>query len=145
MKSIKLFEKYSVLSERELRSRYEVYMHTYKLSVDIEAHCMLTMAQTMIAPAVLRYQGELARDIKSVDAVEKNNAASRKAWLVDISGKTHALLQKIHQLDKQVEAGKAEGMLHAMVELRATVDALESMMPAECWPLPSYAEMMFRI
>jgi glutamine synthetase type III len=34
-------------------------------------------------------------------------------------------------------------MLGGMKELRASVDALEGLVPRELWPLPNYAEMMF--
>jgi glutamine synthetase len=55
-----LFSKYGVLSERELASRYEVYLEQYALSVTVEARQTLEIAQTVILPAALRYQQELA-------------------------------------------------------------------------------------
>ena len=55
-----LFEKYGVLSNRELASRMEVYLEQYVLSVNVEAKQTVEMATTLILPAALRYQGELA-------------------------------------------------------------------------------------
>ena len=58
--SIKLFEKYDVLSKRELESRHEVYTEQYVGTVAVEAKLTVEMAATMIFPAAVRYQNELA-------------------------------------------------------------------------------------
>ena len=55
-----LFSKYSVLSERELESRLEIYLEQYCKTVYSEAKLTLEMAKTMIFPAAIRYQNELA-------------------------------------------------------------------------------------
>ncbi|HOT78995.1 MAG TPA: glutamine synthetase III, partial [Microthrixaceae bacterium] len=55
-----LFEKYGVLSNRELASRMEVYLEQYVLSIQVEAKQTLEMAKTLILPAAYRYQAELA-------------------------------------------------------------------------------------
>jgi glutamine synthetase len=36
-----------------------------------------------------------------------------------------------------------EDILDAMAELRGVVDALEKIVPDDCWPLPKYREMLF--
>ncbi len=61
-RAIALFEKYGVLSEREVHSRYDIYMERYCKDINSEALCALSMAKTMILPAAYRYQGELAGD-----------------------------------------------------------------------------------
>ena len=40
------FEKYKVLSGRELESRYEIYLETYAKHINIEAKTSITMART---------------------------------------------------------------------------------------------------
>ncbi|MCA9039146.1 MAG: glutamine synthetase III, partial [Planctomycetaceae bacterium] len=55
-----LFTKYSVLTERELESRLETYLEQYCKTVHVEANLTLEIARTMIFPAVVRYQNELA-------------------------------------------------------------------------------------
>ena len=57
--TITMFEKYGVLSEREVRSRYEIYMERYCKDLNTEAQAALQIAKTMILPAAYRYQGEL--------------------------------------------------------------------------------------
>jgi glutamine synthetase len=58
--SVELFGKYKVLTERELQSRYFIYAEKYVKEVTIEANMMVMMARTMILPAALRYQAEVA-------------------------------------------------------------------------------------
>ena len=55
-----LFAKYGVLSEREVDSRLDIYLHQYCLTVMTEAKLMLEIAKTSIFPAAIRYQNELA-------------------------------------------------------------------------------------
>ena len=55
-----LFAKYGVLSERELESRLETYLEQYCKTINVEGRLMAEMAKTMIFPAAIRYQNELA-------------------------------------------------------------------------------------
>ncbi|HUG18756.1 MAG TPA: glutamine synthetase III, partial [Planctomycetaceae bacterium] len=55
-----LFSKYGVLSERELESRFETYLEQYCKSVHVEAKLTIEIARTLIFPAAIRYQSELA-------------------------------------------------------------------------------------
>ncbi len=64
-----LFENYGVLSARELHSRMDVYLEQYCLSVGLEARTAIEMAKTIIFPAAIRYQGELAVTCASLKAV----------------------------------------------------------------------------
>ncbi len=53
--TIAAFEKYSVLSKRELESRFEVWIEQYALRANIEAETTFSIAKTMILPAALRH------------------------------------------------------------------------------------------
>src|SRR4051812_11991748 len=66
--SIELFGKYKVLNERELHSRYEIYLKNYKKTVNIEAQLTASMAKTMLLPAAIRYQGEVAHSVAAAKA-----------------------------------------------------------------------------
>ena len=61
--SIELFGKYKVLNERELHSRYEIYLENYKKTINIEAQLTASIAKTQILPAAIRYQGEVAHSL----------------------------------------------------------------------------------
>ena len=55
-KSVKLFGKYGVFTERELHSRYEIFLENYKKTINIESQLTIQIAKRMILPAALRYQ-----------------------------------------------------------------------------------------
>ena len=44
-----------MLSERELESRYEVWLEQYVIGANIEAETTFAIAKTVILPAALRY------------------------------------------------------------------------------------------
>ena len=49
------FGKYDVLSERELESRFEVWVEQYVIRANIESETAATIARTMLLPAALRH------------------------------------------------------------------------------------------
>jgi glutamine synthetase len=128
-----------VLSEKELHSRFEIYNEAYEKTIEIEAGVALTMAKTMIAPAAMTAQGELASSIKSILSAG-GTATGAKTTLKAMCAETEKLFKAIAVLEKAKGAGK---QIAAMDKVRAAADALETMVPEDLWPLPSYAEMMF--
>jgi len=139
-KSVALFEKYSVLSEREVLSRYEVYMHAYEQTVALEAGCALTLAKTLILPAALACERETAATLAAAKGVSHPGL---KKTLKDVGGKTEALLAAIAGIEKTAAAHDAAKNLEAMRKLRKAVDDLEAVVPAQLWPLATYADMFF--
>ncbi len=136
-----LFSKYGVLSEQELASRYEVYLEQYEKQVAIEAHCALEMGRTMILPAALEYQSLLAETVVNLERCQVS-AATTRALLEELGGGLDALLESIRSLETSLESD-GPGKLKAMATMREAVDTLESLVPDNLWPLPSYAEMLF--
>src|SRR3569623_379475 len=59
-KNIDVLSKHSVLSEKEIASRYEINKHAYHTVITLEGDCALTMARTGFIPAGLEYQAQLA-------------------------------------------------------------------------------------
>src|SRR5918998_1665801 len=53
--TVAAFEKYEVLSHRELDSRYEVWLEQYIIRANIEAETGAMIAKTMLLPAALRH------------------------------------------------------------------------------------------
>lgn len=138
-KAAKLFKKYGVLTEKELHSRYEIYKETYEKVVEIEAGVVLTMAKTMIVPAVMAAQGELAATVETVKAC-KGKTTGAQTMLKAICDETESLFGAIAVLEKAHGAAK---LIAGMGKVRTSVDALEKIVPKEYWPIPSYAEMLF--
>jgi glutamine synthetase len=137
-KAKKLFAKYGVLSEKELHSRFEIYNEGYEKAIEIEASVALTMAKTMIAPAAITAQSELATAIKSVGTAGPTVGA--KAVLKAMCSETDKLYKAIAALEK---AKGADKQIAAMNKVRESADVLETMIADDIWPLPTYAEMLF--
>ncbi len=137
--NIAMFEKYGVLSAKEVHSRYEVYMEAYDMTIHIEANCALTMAKTMILPAAMRWLSEIG------DA--RSSATGRATGLTALSksatASVESLLKAIDALEKAAAKSSEKVIITKMNALRGEVDSLEAMIPDDVWPLPSYAEMMF--
>ena len=57
--TVELFSNYGVLSERELESRYEVFLEQYVTKINIEAETAASIARTMLLPAAARHLATL--------------------------------------------------------------------------------------
>ena len=79
--AVELFEKYSVFNERELHSRYEVRLEQYALTISVEAKLTLEIGSTVMLPAAIRYQTELAQNVAAlkIAGVEPGTACWRRS------------------------------------------------------------------
>ena len=142
--TIQIFEKYGVLTARELESRYTTYLEIYEAETIIEAECANTIAKTMIVPAAIRYQAELADSISAAKAVlGKVSQVESKKLLSEISKELEAVLKSAAELETAIKSNKAAKMISVQHKLRTAVDTLEGLVSRADWPLPSYTEMMF--
>ena len=152
----KLFDKYQVLSPKELHSRYEIYLETYVKHVNIEAQASVQMVKRLFIPAGMKFAAELAGAIgalKSASApatTQKALLAIVSALLSGASEKVAALetaIEKAHHVAEMVKRAEAfrDKVVVAMNALRKDIDALEGVTPAEFWPVPTYAEMLFKL
>jgi len=147
---VKLFEKYGVLTARELKSRYEVYVEQYVKTIQLEAKLAKRIAQTSVLPAVLLFQTELAQNIATVKAA----GASPTTKVFDEVGKLIGDVEKAlatvdvelaHESPGALAEAKhlRDKVIPAMSALRTAVDALETIVSDDRWPLPTYQELLF--
>ena len=71
-KSIRLFEKFGIFTEAELRATEEVLYEIYSKSINIEAQTMIDMAKKQILPAVIGYTKTLADTVIAVKEAGAN-------------------------------------------------------------------------
>ena len=156
-KALKLFEKYEVLSNVELKSRYLIHMERYIKDLEIEVNCLNNMCMTQVIPAAVAYQKKLAKAL--VDTKDVLGSAAVVSPQVEILKKILDLINNIYTINKDIQAKvEAAGALHdepkkaemlgakvkpKMDELREYVDALENLVDDETWPLPKFWEMLF--
>jgi glutamine synthetase len=153
-KSVKLFSKYGVLSERELHSRYEIFLESYRKTINIESQLTIGIAQRMILPAALRYQGQVAEAIANLKATGATAPKVQSAHLNELVGAIEALQTATDRLSEAVdEPAKGDSLDHAkyardviipaMGAVRSSGDQLETLVADDLWPLPTYQEMLF--
>jgi len=150
---VKTFEKYKVLNEREVRARYEIALEQYNKVVNIEGQCMTHMANRYILPAALRYQQSVAEAVAAtksagVDCGEGKKLVEEVCGLAcEFKRRTGALQHSLdHQANDSAETHAKhyrDKVIPAMVALRETGDKLETLVPHDLWPLPTYREMLF--
>jgi glutamine synthetase len=148
--AVAVFEKYNVLNAREAKSRLDVKLEQYIKEVKVEASLTAEIARTMIYPAAVRYQGELAATAASLNAV---GVRADTAVLQEVVSLTDCLNQSLTELE---DAAKHEGhgieaeaeylhsvVLPAMSKVRSYADKLEGVVADDLWPLPTYQEMLY--
>ncbi len=140
-----------MFNERELHSRYEVQLEQYVLTVAVEAKLTLELGTTVILPAAIRYQTELAENVAALKAA--GIGASTSA-LEAVSGPITHLEAGLAQLKSALADHSAESaydeakhahdsLLPAMAAVRSAADILESVVADDLWPLPTYQEMLY--
>jgi glutamine synthetase len=155
-KSFKLFEKYDVLSRKELHSRYDIYVETYAKQINIEALVAIDMVRKQFLPAVLEYATFLADsidDLKSVkgpaaipeDILKKLGAILTSAY--KNVGKLEAVVEKAQAISETVKQAESyrDKVFTVMQALRVDIDNLEKLVPADTWPVPSYTDLLFKL
>ncbi len=141
--TVALFSHYGVLSERELESRYEVFLEQYVTKLNIEAETAATIARTMLLPAAARYHAELLGAQLTELAGETSDLID--AFVDAIRGLESANLAENQPHDDLLAHAKYmhDTVVPAMEEVRAAADRLEKIVADDLWPLPKYSEILF--
>jgi glutamine synthetase len=151
--NVELLSKYKVYTEGELKSRYNILSENYTKTINIEALTALNIAKTMILPAALRYQGEVAQGVNATKAAGVDNSAqadslkSLTATITDLQKSIAALESATgHHAEGDAYAHAKymrDHVVPAMTEIRKHADKLETVVADDLWPLPTYREMLF--
>jgi glutamine synthetase len=155
-KSLALFEKYAVLSQKEMHSRYEIYVENYAKQINIEALTAIDMFKRQFLPAGIEYatfladsaagfqasgvaasvQQELLRQVSDLVA-----SSFKKATKLE---KATAKAQEMGNVIKQADCFRDE-VVTAIKALREDVDRLEALVPKDTWPVPGYTDLLFKL
>jgi glutamine synthetase len=156
-KNIDLFVRHNVLTETEIRSRYEILLANYCKTLHIEALTMVDIVKKEIIPACIGYQNELLQLLSGKTACGEYDCRLEKQLLGKISSLTACLIKKLDALEVAVLETKNQSdalsqarfyrdrVFCAMSELRLIVDELETLIAKKYWPLPTYAEMLYSV
>jgi glutamine synthetase len=150
--SIKLLEKYKILSEREIHARYEVFLENYNKTINVEGQLMVLMANRYIMPAALEYQKQIGLSVAAVKSGGSTSAQGKKLLgsytkLADrFKTQTDILAGLLEHSGGSAEKHAKymrDKVVPAMSKLRDIGDEIEVLTPHELWPLPTYREMLF--
>jgi glutamine synthetase len=148
-----IFEKYKVLTGRELHARYDVMVEQYNKTVNVEGQLMVLMANRYILPAALDYQKQVAQSVTAVKSAGGTSVEGKKLLTV-LTKQTDEFKRNADKLQKALgDEGNGSAEKHAkhfrdvvipaMTALRQSGDTLELCIPHELWPLATYREMLF--
>ena len=158
-KNVDLFVRNGILTEAEIRARYEIELETYSKQLRIEALTMIDMAEKNITPAVISFVSKLSDAAIAKKQLSESYSVYAETTLIgELSEKLEAFVKKTAQLKEAVD-GAAEYKNDALAlssyyrntvfalmdELRKIGDAMETKTSAAYWPYPSYAEILFGV
>ena len=157
-KNVDLFTKHAVLTETEMRARYEIHLENYCKVSAIEANTLLEMAMRGILPAVARYTGDLAKGMAHKQEADLAGFCRIEDYLIrQLSFQGGQLLDVCQSLTKALEdAPAADSGIDAARYYRdeggtrtqkagELISQLESLVDAKAWPYPTYADILFSV
>ena len=152
--NVALFKKHKILTKQELNARTEILLEGYSASINIEALTTLNIAKRQIMPACVEYSGQLASSMSVVSETGVVCGSMEKS-LRKVCGLIDELDAGIDALEASVDKAQSiskpnmqarsyrDTVIPAMGQVREAADTLETLVDADLWPLPSYAEMLF--
>ncbi len=151
---VDVLKAHKVLSRQELAARTEILLEGYSKTINIEATATLSIAKRQILPVCVEYCGRLAGTAGLVSDSGASCDAIRKS-LEFVTTHVDQLDSAINSLETALSKARGQSKSHAharsyrddvipaMQAVRQAADALETVVDAQLWPLPTYAEMLF--
>lgn len=149
---VDLYERMGILKRTELKARQDIYCDLYCKSVHTEAKLVIRMVRTIIYPAAVRYQGELAQTAAGLKAIGMDFKTQTleivTKYLRALQDKNTELEQALTDVEKignnlVAAESYASRILPLMNEIRTYADMLETRVPDDLWSLPNYEEILF--
>lgn len=158
--SIELFKTIDVLSERELKARYEIQNEIYIKKLQIEARVLGDLAINHIIPTAINYQNILITNVKGLkdvvdDETFRELSVVQLESITKISRHITSIRRNVHDMVSQrklanviegeIEKAKAysDNVRPFLEKIRLDIDKLEMIVDDEMWPLPKYRELLF--
>lgn len=155
-KNMRIFKKFGIYNENELKARTEVLLETYSKTIRIEARTMIQMARKQLLPATLEYIHKLCDSIAVKKQVGLSSAVEEK-MAEKLNDLAEAFYDSIENLEIQVnhaceikEILPQARFFHDIVvsemeRMRTTSDTIERIMPCSQWPIPDYSAMIYNV
>lgn len=156
-KNVELFTKHGVLSETEIRARYEIMLENYIKTINIEALTMIDMVNKDILPAISAYIRDLSESAeKRAKLLPDFKGGFEEERISALAVLERSVYEKVENLEELLVNSEISDSLKkaeyfrfkvfvAMQTLRTDVDAAERITSAKYWPYPSYGELLFGV
>ena len=157
--SLDLFKSMKVMSEVEVRARYEVELEAYIMHIQIEGRVYDELVYSLVIPAAIRYQNLLIKNVlglKEIYGAAHSGLTSGQSSIIeqiaehvsDLKKKTDAMTDarrkanKLNDSDKKATA-YCENVRPYFDDIRLHCDKLEQLVDNGEWPLTKYRELLF--
>ena len=157
-KNLALFAEMGVLTEAEAVCRYEVKLEKYNKLMNIEATTMVREARRTYRPVITAYATKVAKGLETIraagaEAVMQCEQDTLNELCCGITQINYCIkvLDELHKNAEAIVDGQAQAEVYAhkvapaMAELRAAVDAMEEIVAADYWPVPTYDDILFYV
>lgn len=157
-KNIELYEQFKVLSAAELYSRATVLYEHYSKTINIEALTLTDMVRKMIIPACNKYLNNLAGEVSKIKSVLPSIDLKSQLGLIEtISQLLNCLSEKVYLIEEELIKARAiedenkqavfyqDRIFPIMSEIRSFADELELIVDKDCWPIPTYGELLYSV
>jgi len=156
-KSLALYEKYHILTREEILSRQNIRIESYISSIYTDAKLSISMINTQIVPAVVKYMNllldnylkleqahlgigttYLGKEIKQIDQ-----------FLGELKKRSEILENRLSELKEEEATHETAAkyfteIVPMMRSAREVADTLEVVIGKEYWPFPNYVDMLFK-
>lgn len=156
--NIAMFERQGVLNRAEINSRVDIVLENYSKTIHIEALTLIEMMNRQVIPAITEYTDRLCTalinkrslgikfdDLADTEIIARLSAASTEIYkLTDSLKMAVASAEKIPGMEERA-AMYHDTVLKLMTDIRKYADSAEAVVSKDCWPYPSYGELLFNI
>jgi len=161
--AVELFDRHKVYSKAEMISEYNIRLGQYEKALETEARALIETVKTQILPSAYTFQSDISsglevlRDLSDDMTIDMAEGAleDRKEVFENLTADIFYIRKNVKELDALLNKARGIADLEEkaafffsdikpqMDHIRRHVDALETTMPDELWPLPKYREMLF--
>lgn len=152
--NIELFATNKIFTKEEMRARFDIHLENYINVINIEALCLVSMLENDIIPASIKYAGLICQSIENQERLNIKTQAQRQLAL-EISTLIENALQNTNVLKEKINKAFTDNLSRAeyitqdiipeMEHIRYIVDKLETLIPSDLWPLPTYTDLLFNV
>ncbi|MBP6183473.1 MAG: glutamine synthetase III [Saprospiraceae bacterium] len=156
-KSIKLFEETGVFSNKEVHAFYEVQLHKYSTTIEIESTTLEELCLNYVMPGAIDYQTRLAQNMVQMKEAgfDNKDLAFAKDTIKRIAKNINSMHGLVEMLDEARRKAHQQGnskkaalvycheVKELMTQIRSHADDLELIVDDREWGLVKYRELMY--